>query len=93
MESVMIPSQTTVGAASRGDYVQDERYIASVHMDKERPGTGREGSLGCVRRDCASFAHGQINRRETRLPQFQHPQFQDLQFQHLQSICGQRVLE
>ncbi len=32
-------------------YVQDERYIAMEHMDKVRPGTGREGSLGCVRRD------------------------------------------
>ena len=30
-----------VGAASRGDYVQD----------KVRPGTGREGDLGYVRRD------------------------------------------
>ncbi|MCP4044705.1 MAG: hypothetical protein GY732_01790 [Gammaproteobacteria bacterium] len=29
-----------------------ERYIAIEHMDKVRPGTGREGSLGCVRRDC-----------------------------------------
>ena len=37
-------------------YVQDERYIAIEHMDKVRPGTGREGSLGCVRRDCVNFA-------------------------------------
>ena len=40
----------------RVGYVQDERYIAIEHMDKVRPGTGREGSLGCVRRDCFSFA-------------------------------------
>jgi hypothetical protein len=32
-------------------YVQDERYFAIEHMDKVRPGTGREGSLGCVRRE------------------------------------------
>ena len=37
-------------------YVQDERYIAIEHMDKVRPGTGREGSLGCVRRDRVNFA-------------------------------------
>ena len=37
-------------------YVQDERYIAIEHMDKVRPGTGREGALGYVRRDCVSFA-------------------------------------
>jgi hypothetical protein len=42
-------------------YVQDERYIAIEHMDKVRPGTGREGSLGCVRRDCVSLAQ-QTNR-------------------------------
>jgi len=39
-------------------YVQDERYIASEHMDKVRPGTGREGSLGCVRRDCFGYPVG-----------------------------------
>ena len=40
-----------VGGAPRGDYVQDERYIAIEHMDKVRPGNGREGALGYVRRD------------------------------------------
>ncbi len=35
---------------------QDERYIAIEHMEKVRPGTGREASLGYVRRDCVSFA-------------------------------------
>ena len=30
---------------------QDERYIAIEHMDEVRPGTGREGGLGYVRRD------------------------------------------
>ena len=43
-----------MGAASRRDYVQDERYIAIEHMD--------------VRRDCVSFARGLINRGETPLP-------------------------
>jgi len=33
-----------VGAASRGDYAQDVRYIAKEHMD--------------VRRDCVKFAPG-----------------------------------
>ena len=42
-----------VGAASRRDYVQDERYIAIEHME--------------VRRDCFSFAHGLKNRGETPL--------------------------
>ena len=36
-------------------YVQDERYIAREHMDEVRPGTGREGGLGHVRRDCVSL--------------------------------------
>ena len=30
--------------------------IASEHMDKVRPLSGREGALGYVRRDCFSFA-------------------------------------
>ena len=47
-----------VGAASRRDYVQDERYITKEHMDKVRALSAREGSLGCVRRDCVSFARG-----------------------------------
>ena len=37
-------------------YVQDERYIAIEHMDEVRPGTGREGGLGYVRRDCVNIA-------------------------------------
>ena len=37
-----------VGGAPRGDYVQD----------KVRRGTRREGSLGCVRRDCFKLALG-----------------------------------
>ena len=35
----------SVGAAPRRDYVQD----------KVRPLRGREGALGCVRRDCIRF--------------------------------------
>jgi hypothetical protein len=53
--------KTLVGSATsspsrRVGYAQDVRYIAIEHRDKVRPGSGREGSLGCVRRDCLSFA-------------------------------------
>jgi len=47
---------TTCNRNGRVGYVQDERYIAMEHMDKVRPGTGREGSLGCVRRDGFRYA-------------------------------------
>ena len=42
-----LPRPAPVGAASRDDYVQDERYIAIEHMD--------------VRRDRFSFARGLNN--------------------------------
>jgi DNA ligase (NAD+) len=42
-------------ARPRGDYVQDVRYIAIEHMEKVRPGTGRETGLGHVRRDSFRF--------------------------------------
>ena len=61
-----------VGAASRRDYAQDKvREGETGNPSRSQPGlpgTGREGSLGCVRHDCFSFAHYLINRGETPLP-------------------------
>ena len=42
----MTSENTYVGAASRGDYAQDVRYIAKEHMD--------------VRRDCFRLARPQM---------------------------------
>ncbi len=45
------------GCSFRDRYVQDERYFVIEHMDKVRPGNGREGSLGCVRREAPRGPH------------------------------------
>ena len=43
-----------------------ERYIAIEHMDKVRPGTGREGSLGCVRRYVQDERYFAIEHKDVR---------------------------
>jgi hypothetical protein len=42
---------TKEGYPGRFFYAQDVRYFAIEHMEKVRPGTGRETGLGHVRRE------------------------------------------